>query len=216
MEEVLPGLVVLTNHGDYILSDYQNEEQRQKQLDWYMTVAQTTGRFNSIETCQRRRLSAQYFHSGCKAFDKQYQGVMPDGNLVANTFWSTFVRGGLQTECNGYAFGVGELMGKDIDMLDGAVRDIRAATRWLRAHLHDKHESVVAVLVHHTYMRDGQTHRVVHGFMVMDRAYRLLKRFDRHDLGLNHQGKSMRIMDLVQTFSTEEQLLNRKRVWEQA
>ena len=211
-EKQVPALVLHTSHGDAIIKRYDDEQRRQSGLEEVVESNGRNGHIRRIELCNARTLSWANpdrvdFDSGCKTFDRQLQGLFPPGNLIANTFLSSFVRGGQALECNGFDFAPMHLLDKDLSTFGPL--GVPGVLDWVRKYQRERAESVVLTVVFHNLRRQGSHRRVVHGALVMDRQHRLLRQFD-----LYGSPRSWQVMESVRPFLTDEQLLERHTAWQ--
>jgi hypothetical protein len=208
MEITKPGLAVTYGSSSLHFWTYPNEAARTKAIQMMPPTA------SSVETCDVRTLewatpNRVKINSGCKAFDKQCQGITT-GNFIANTFLSLYIRPRAQTECNGFQNPPGHL--QEFDLLPFARPDLhmRSAMDFIRKLPLAQTQSLLLTAVFHTSRdRQGRTILVVHGAVLTDTMLRLIRRFERYELGMYRKAKSYRIMETVTPFLTDQRATNR-------
>lgn len=169
---------------------------------------------SSVETCDVRTLewatpNRVNINSGCKAFDKQCQGITT-GNVIANTFLSMYIRPRSRTECNGRQNPPGHLQEFDLRLFAAPELHMRAAMEFIRNLPLAQTQSLLLTAVFHSSKdRQGRPVRVVHGAIVTDTMLRLVRRFERFELGMHCKAKSYRIMEVVTPFLTDQCATNR-------
>jgi len=146
--------------------------------------------------------------SGLKIFDRQFQGFLT-GNIGANTCTGWYVRGGLETQCNGREFEQGQLLDFDLKVFSETPQLVGL----VRAYQRQRSESVVVYRIFHTKRIDGKLVRQVHGAFVVDsKTMKLITRLDRQILGLGYRESSQKVMDVVEPFYTDGFILSAETV----
>lgn len=126
-------------------------------------------------------------HAG---FNKKADVVMA-GSVYSNVQSSTHVRARQQLECNGIVNKPKHLQEFDLNNFAYRMREMDAVLRYLRTNAFFEHNDAFAYRIFH-YVGDT---RIVHGVFVTDSNHRLLRRFDRCDLGIGNSSKSRSVMD---------------------
>lgn len=204
-----PGLKVVTTVGGGATHfwAYKNEDERKKSIEQMM------GREHIVEValCDIRSLewttpNHQCIQTGLKVFDEQFQGI-PGGNLIANTFLGQHIRPRNEVECNGHTFKPGDLQNFDLKTFVQVDRQ-QHLTQIVRKCQRLESESGWLTAVFHWTGPSYRRSCVLHGAVLTDRHLNLIRRINRWDLGLQRRSSSMRVMDVVTPFLTQEMASN--------
>lgn len=122
------------------------------------------------------------------------------GNAITNVQLSNYIRPRNETECNGFKFAHGALQKVDLDTLFRQNNLLRAARRYIDTPFFETNAAIAYVFFH--YVGDK---RHIHGVLITDKNYQLLRRFDCRDLGMHHRPNSENVMDFCQKFVTVTQ-----------
>lgn len=124
-------------------------------------------------------------------FNKQVDAAcIMAGNVFSDVQTSTFIRPRQQLECNGFSNAPGHLQEFDLKTfvnrpnMDRVLRHIRTDPFF-------ETNTAIGYRIFH-YAGKQPT---LHGFILTDRAHKLIRRFDREDLGLRRSEKSASVLD---------------------
>lgn len=120
------------------------------------------------------------------------------GNAYTNVQSSTYIRPRKETQCNGFTFQPKHLQQADLKIFQYTYREMDAVRHYVEKTAFFEENTAIAYRFFHT---DGQRH-VVHGVIITDANYRLVRRFDRSDLWLPYSAKSAAILDFCEQFVT--------------
>jgi len=213
MEYLKPGLAFTSKSNFLSIWRYETERKRESALADILRA----GHARSIERCEVKSIpwktpNRAEINTGCKTFDEQCQGVMT-GNVIANTFLSLFIRPRAERKCNGFDFAYGELQTADLKPFAQPNLCARNVLSYISTLPRAETDQLLLTLVFH-YARDrfGRKKMVVHGAIITDTLLKVVKRFDRWELGLTERTQSMRVMDTVTPYLTDECAVNRQPV----
>ena len=117
--------------------------------------------------------------------------LLMEGNTYSNVQRSTFVRARQQLECNGFTNPPGKLQKFDLDSLLGNIQGMATVRRYVET---DAFFETNDALVYRIFHYNDKKERVIHGVIVTTTGYRLLRAFDREDLGLMRSEKSRDVL----------------------
>lgn len=115
------------------------------------------------------------------------------GNVYSNVQSSTYVRPRNELECNGFTRAPGHLQKFDLDTFVNGNREMDAVVAYIKRDPFFESNQSIAYRIFHTI---GQK-RVLHGVIITDANYQLVRRFDREDLGLQRSAKSSDVLDFA-------------------
>lgn len=154
-----------------------------------------------------RNPNAMDLGTGNSAFERR--GYLSTGNVIADTMLGFFVRPRAETVCNGKSFDAGQLQGFDLGHFSSADLHAHAMTSFIRSNARFETEKSKAYAIFH-FAGDK---RVVHGALVTDLGDRLIRLFQREDLGLPSLASSAAVMTKARHYLTDERISDRKTVW---
>ncbi len=213
-----PAIAHLSTRGYMSFFSYQDEASREKSLSGWLDTARQMDHVARLERCEVRKPAfvtpnRSEAITGVRAFDDQCQGIMT-GNVIANTFYSSYIRPRREVDCNGYAFPYGNLQLFDLRPFEqeGSLASHNAAF-FVRSYAQAEDTPLLLTTVFHWRRQDGQRHRVDHGAVLTTAGLELVRTFDRAELGLKNQASSRQIMDAVTPQLCDQCLINRETVF---
>lgn len=213
-----PAIGYLSTRGYKSFFTYQSEAERDTSLASWLVTAATKDHVASLERCHITKPGFATPNraeaiTGIKAFDDQCQGVMT-GNVMANTFYSSYIRPRRERDCNGARYEVGHLQNFDLRPFE---REDSLQTRNPVGYIQNlKQADTVPMLltsVFHWRRQGGHKVRVVHGAVLTTAALELVRTFSRNELGLNSLATSRQIMDAVTPLLCDQCAINRETVF---
>lgn len=124
-------------------------------------------------------------------FNKQVDAsCIMAGNVTSDVQTSTFIRPRQELECNGRVNAPGHLQEFDLQTFEGRPNMDRVL-RYIRTDPFFETNTAIGYRVFH-YVGQQLT---LHGFVLTDREHKLIRRFDREDLGLRRSSKSASVLD---------------------
>lgn len=140
------------------------------------------------------RDSGMTLSSAHATFNKQADLIMV-GNVYSNVQSSTFIRARQQLECNGFTNKPGHLQNWDLENFakPGEMTPVLEYIR--RDAFFDTNEAIAYRFFH----VDGKI-RHLHGVIVTDAQHKVLRVFDRAELGGRHSYKSNSVLDCCLQF----------------
>lgn len=154
-----------------------------------------------------RHGNAMALGTGNRAFERN--AYLTTGNIIGNTMLGFYVRPRTAAECHGRSFRPGELQGFDLKSFDQPTLHARAMTDFIRRDERFETQKCIAYVIFHT----SREKRVVHGALVTETNGRLIRLFQRPDLGLNAVASSAAVMGKARHFLTDERISDRKTIW---
>lgn len=154
-----------------------------------------------------RTPNAMALGTGNSAFERH--GYLTTGNVIGSTMLGFFVRPRSETSCNGRAFPEGKLQSTDLGYFDAADERFRPMTRFIADEPRFVDQKCIAYAIFH---HKGEK-RVVHGALVTETNGRLIRLFQRPDLGLPHAASSAAVMAKARHYLTDERISDRKTIW---
>jgi hypothetical protein len=130
-----------------------------------------------------------------EGFNRKADIVMA-GSVFSGVQSSNHIRARQQLECNGYTRVPGYLQEFDLKTFCHKTQEMAAVRRYIEASPFFETASGIAYRFFH-YAGDTRT---VHGVIVTGDNGKLLRRFDREDLGLGRSEKSASVLDFCQSF----------------
>ena len=111
-------------------------------------------------------------------------GLITRGNVISDTMFGFHVRARSETSCNGFTFPYGKLQESDLvplsDKSRAYWRECAAVYRYIKSSKHFEENSGWVSIIRHCRSSDKAV--VVHGVIVTDYNYKLVRRFDRIEL----------------------------------
>ena len=154
-----------------------------------------------------RNPNAMDLGTGNRAFERR--GYLSTGNVIADTMLGFYVRPRAQTLYNGLSFPDGKLQATDLGYFDAADKRFLPMTRFIATEPLFADQTCIAYAIFH---RDREK-RVVHGALITQTNGRLIRLFQRPDLGLPHAASSAAVMARARHYLTDERISDRKTIW---
>lgn len=154
-----------------------------------------------------RNPNAMDLGTGNSAFERR--GYLSIGNVIADTMLGFYVRPRSQTSCNGLTFPEGKLQSTDLGYFDASDDRFRAMTRFIANEPRFAQQKCIAYAIFHR----NRDKRVVHGALVTETNGRLIRLFNREDLGLPYTASSAAVMAKARHYLTDERISDRKTIW---
>lgn len=125
-----------------------------------------------------------------QGFNKQCTCISP-GQVIGDVQMSNCIRARQRLDCGSLMFAPRHLQEFDLKVFQGPKGEMDAVVRYIRENPFFEHNGAIA---YRFFSYSGET-RTVHGVIVTDNDYNLLRRFDREDLELGRNGKSASVLD---------------------
>ena len=163
-----PAIAHLSTRGYMSFFSYQDEASREKSLSGWLDTARQMDHVARLERCEVRKPAfvtpnRSEAITGVRAFDDQCQGIMT-GNVIANTFYSSYIRPRREVDCNGYAFPYGNLQLFDLRPFEqeGSLASHNAAF-FVRSYAQAEDTPLLLTTVFHWRRQDGYFSLRAHG-----------------------------------------------------
>lgn len=131
-----------------------------------------------------------------EAFNLKADVIMV-GAVYSGVQSSCHIRARQQLECNGFTRLPAHLQNFDLDTFSSKLQEMDVVRRFVKSHPYFETNSGIAYRFFH-YAGDTRT---IHGVILTDDNHKLLRRFEREDLGgLGRSAKSFSVMNFCQQF----------------
>lgn len=117
------------------------------------------------------------------------------GNVLSDVQTSTFIRPRQELECNGRVNAPGHLQEFDLQTFVGRPNMDRVL-RYIRTDPFFETNTAIGYRIFH-YVGQQPT---LHGFILTDSEHKLIRRFDREELGLRRSRKSASVLDFCSPY----------------
>lgn len=151
--------------------------------------------------------NAMALGTGNRAYERN--AYLVTGNIIGGTMLGYYVRPRAEKACNGKSFRPGELQGFDLKIFEQPSLHAGAMTEFIRRDTRFDDQKCIAYVIFHTARKKV----VVHGALITDTNGRLVRLFQRPDLGLNAVASSAVVMGKARHFLTDERISDRKTIW---
>lgn len=133
--------------------------------------------------------------SAHSTFNKKADLIMT-GNVYSNVQSSTFVRARQQLQCNGFTNKPGHLQNWDLDTFAKDQSEMTPVLEYIRRDPFFETNEAIAYRFFHV---NGKV-RHLHGVIITDVQHRVLRVFQRSDLGNRYSYKSSSVLDACRQF----------------
>jgi hypothetical protein len=137
-----------------------------------------------------------------KGFNRKAD-VITTGSVYSGVQSSCHIRARQELECNGFARAHSELQRFDLKTFCFDLREMRRVHQFIEKSPFFETNSGIAYRFFHF---KGET-RIIHGVILTDSHYNLIRRFDSEELGTAHRPVSVNVLDFCQQFVCRPQPL---------